>query len=316
LGRQLIRLPALFCALTPCYEMNMQTNLYFGYGSNLDRDDWGRFCQRRGFAPDCVTPVGPASLPDHALVFNYHSLRRGGGVLNVVPHPGSIVSGWLFRYDEEGLRALDVKEGVPHAYRREQVVVLDDAHEEHRVLTYRVIEENTKAFVTPASEYLSICRRARMTLGIDCTVLEEAACGRGGGACHSVFVYGTLMSGERRHDLWRDAPGLLEVAPAEVPGRLVDCGAYPGLAPILDADDRVRGELLRFETLGGLIDAMDAYEDFGGYGASGNQYRRIRIEAQTEQGESHHAWAYLYLAADGLPQIAGGCWRTHRAQAV
>jgi len=316
LGRQLIGLPALFCALTPCYEMNMQTNLYFGYGSNLDRDDWGRFCQRRGFDPDCVTPVGPAWLPDHALVFNYHSPRRGGGVLNVLPQPGAIVSGWLFRYNDEGLRALDVKEGVPHAYRREQVVVLDDAHEEHRVLTYRVIEENTEAFVTPASEYLSICRRARMTLGIDCTVLEEAASGQGGGACHSVFVYGTLLSGERRHDLWRDAPGLQEVAPAEVAGRLVDCGAYPGLALTDIATERVRGELLRFATLGGLIDAMDAYEDFAGYGVSGNQYRRIRIEAQTGQGASHHAWAYLYLEASGLPLIDGGCWRTYAARAL
>ena len=99
------------------------------------------------------------------------------------------------------MHALDVKEGVPHAYRREQVVVLDDAHEEHRVLTYRVIEENTEDFVTPATEYLAICRRARSVLGIDAGILEEAVRGQGGGACHSVFVYGTLMSGERRHDL-------------------------------------------------------------------------------------------------------------------
>lgn len=291
----------------------MQTNLYFGYGSNLDREDWGRFCQRRGFDPDCVSPIGPAWLPDHALVFNHHSRQRGGGVLNVLPQPGSIVSGWLFRYDEEGLRALDVKEGAPHAYRREQVVVLDERHEERHVLTYRVIEEKTEAFVTPATEYLAICRRARATLGIDATVLEEAARGRGGGACHSVFVYGTLMSGERRHDLWRDAPGLLEVTPAEVRGRLVDCGAYPGLSLTDDSALRVRGELLRFETLGGLLKAMDAYEDFAGYGAVGNQYRRIHIETRTGQGASHPAWAYLYLAADGLPPITGGCWRSHRA---
>ena len=125
----------------------------------------GAFAKGAGSPPDCVTPLGPAWLPDHALVFNYHSPRRGGGVLNVLPQPGAIVSGWLFRYNEEGLHALDVKEGVPHAYRREQVVVLDDAHEEHRVLTYRVIEENTEDFVTPATEYLAICRRARLGAG-------------------------------------------------------------------------------------------------------------------------------------------------------
>ena len=39
--------------------------MYFAYGSNLDDEDWGRFCKKNDLSVDGIVPVGPAILPDH-----------------------------------------------------------------------------------------------------------------------------------------------------------------------------------------------------------------------------------------------------------
>ena len=57
--------------------------MYFAYGSNLDDEDWGRFCKKNDLSVDGIVPIGPAILPDHELVFNVYSNTRGGGALNI-----------------------------------------------------------------------------------------------------------------------------------------------------------------------------------------------------------------------------------------
>ena len=62
-----------------------QNRLYFGYGSNLDWDDWKRFCMERGADPHGLMEREPAWLLGHHLKFHYYSSGRGGGAADVVP---------------------------------------------------------------------------------------------------------------------------------------------------------------------------------------------------------------------------------------
>ncbi len=148
-------------------------DLYFGYGSNLDFEDWSAFCAERGFDPFAMRPVGPAVLPGEALVFDYHSSRRGCGALNLRPLPGGAVDGYLFEIADWA--ALDLKEGHPTRYRREPVVVLDPAGAEVTAQTYRVIPEMRVGLVPPNAHYLAVCRAGRTRFGLSLAGLEAAA---------------------------------------------------------------------------------------------------------------------------------------------
>ena len=94
--------------------------LYFGYGSNLDAEDWDVFCTRWGFRGAMLEPVSPALMLDAELVFDRYSASRRGGALNLRTRPGQAAEGVVFRANATALRALDRKEGAPIAYRRAQ----------------------------------------------------------------------------------------------------------------------------------------------------------------------------------------------------
>src|ERR1700751_3214833 len=93
------------------------TDLCFAYGSNTNADDWRAFCSRRGFDPGCVEALGAAVLPDRRFAFDYRSITRGGGALNMRHRLGGYVEGVVFRVcGNEGWKALNAKEGVPNYY--------------------------------------------------------------------------------------------------------------------------------------------------------------------------------------------------------
>ncbi len=291
--------------------------LYFAYGSNLERDDWRAYCRRHGLRSDGLLPLQSATAPDHALAFTRYSRTRGGGVLDILPRPGAAVPGMLFSVCEATLAALDHKEGVPHAYERVPITVLDGEGAEIAAFTYRVRPQARESFVAPHEDYLAVCRAGRAALGIDAAILDDAAAGRPAGMIHTAFVYGTLMRGERGERFWAGEATQPAIRAARVAGLLKDCGAYPGMVrPDSQTDDArvVRGELLTFGDIGAVLGAFDGYEDFAGYGMAGNQYRRVPVNAQTEDADAGTitAWAYLLLDHDRFPVIAGGCWRSHR----
>ncbi len=99
-------------------------NLYFAYGSNLnkkDLKDWARINNKDYPLKD---KVSLAYLPDNRLIFNHYSTSRKGGALNIVESPEDKVHGVLFEVKgEEGWESLDKKEGHPYAYERTKVKV-------------------------------------------------------------------------------------------------------------------------------------------------------------------------------------------------
>ncbi|WP_434006824.1 gamma-glutamylcyclotransferase family protein [Paenibacillus konkukensis] len=119
----------------------------------------------------------------------------------------------------------------------------------------------------------------------------------------SVFVYGTLMTGESNHHV--TAPYLLSAEPGAVRGILCDYGPYPAL--ILQGDGLVCGEWFTVSEEG--LAAMDELEDYFGPGRS-NLYDRVWIQDALMSGRE--GWVYVWEEPRGCPVIEGGSWSIHR----
>jgi gamma-glutamylcyclotransferase (GGCT)/AIG2-like uncharacterized protein YtfP len=129
----------------------------------------------------------------------------------------------------------------------------------------------------------------------------------GPGAPDRLFVYGTLMCGERAHDKLLPF-GVVSIEPATVRGSLVDCGAFPGL--VLDDSGDVHGELVVLRDLDAALPVLDAYEDAPGEDDPTSLYRRVVV---TTTGGAR-AWAYEVCRAHTLPRLPAGRWRGARAR--
>jgi gamma-glutamylcyclotransferase (GGCT)/AIG2-like uncharacterized protein YtfP len=271
--------------------------LYFGYGSNLDAEDWGGFCTRRGFRGARLEPLSSALLLDHELAFDCFSRTRRGGVLNLRARPGQAAEGVLFRANDAALAALDAKEGAPFAYRRTLRHVVRPDGTVAEAMTYITRSEGFRA---PHADYLRIVRRGQAAHGLAHAMLDAAA--QDAEAPLTVahlFVYGTLMSGEANaHHL----DGLPREA-GRVRGALHDCGPYPALAL---GEGEVAGEVLELPLA--RLAAMDALEGSPPGGAPGGHYRRSVLEVRSATG-MRRAYAYVMDEAGRHPRIPEGDWR-------
>jgi gamma-glutamylcyclotransferase (GGCT)/AIG2-like uncharacterized protein YtfP len=117
-------------------------------------------------------------------------------------------------------------------------------------------------------------------------------------AVATLFAYGTLRRGAPMH-------GLLEgrttwLGAASVAGRLVDLGAFPGLAPALSPRDRVHGDLFEISEAEceELLDALDRYE--------GASFERVQQRVDGPDGPAT-AWLYVYRGdLDGAQVLTSG----------
>ncbi len=140
---------------------------YFGYGSNLDLDDWKDWCESHGKNPDSIkTLPGIFILPDYELSFHYYSDSRGGGALDVVSQVGHAVAGKLFEV-LDGYDALDTKEGAPNYYKRKTVQVLSENGKTQSAITYVVTTDKIKKeHQRPAPGYLEAIENGYENFGI------------------------------------------------------------------------------------------------------------------------------------------------------
>jgi gamma-glutamylcyclotransferase (GGCT)/AIG2-like uncharacterized protein YtfP len=280
--------------------------LYFAYGSNLEPENWDGWCADNGHDRASIEPLGPAWLPDYQPVFHYQSRLRKGGALDVEPRHGTSTPGALFRvHDWAGL---DAKEGTRGGYyERIEVTALTDDGRAHSASTYRVLSSRIRDHVTPSRAYFEVVQRGLSRFGHSHAQLVAAANGESlAPQPHMFFTYGTLMRGERRHDLLVDrvcgAPDKARLRGAS----LVRIDWYPGL--VLRDDGLVHGELFEIDDITSAIAELDPYEDFAGYGRSDSLYRRSLVRAESEAGEIL-AWTYVYLGDhSGLQVIESGVW--------
>ena len=226
----------------------MTKQLYFAYGSNLNTDDFEQWCVDRGYPTQLLKSVGNASLRDYELAFRYDSASRGGGVLDIRERRGSIVPGVIFEVAEEGWDALDRKEGAPHCYQREEVVVFDESGEMHRATTYRVVDSRAEYYVEPAPGYVEAVQQGLQAWKIDDAYLLAAASNESPVFTDAIFVYGTLMRGESRFDVLKQF-GIDCSLLAEAQGQLFDLGLFPGMTRECDSESHVHGEFIRLKDL-------------------------------------------------------------------
>lgn len=129
-----------------------------------------------------------------------------------------------------------------------------------------------------------------------------------------LFVYGTLMSGER--NAAQIPAGLVRRRrPARVRGTLIDLGRYPALCTGSDDDGVVHGELLELApgNAASLLARLDAFEGPG--------YARTALTVHVDDGVNDGeadvvAWVFVQVSGGpGGPRIPAGDWRAYRRRA-
>jgi hypothetical protein len=134
---------------------------YFAYGSNMDEDDFNKWCENHGKEKrfeDIFRNIQPVKLNDYALRFNYYSINRCGGAANIMPAQGKCVYGLLMDIKDQDLAIVDEKEGL-RTYQKLTVAVktISDSTPIPDVTTYKVVNTNeTEKDCPPTIEYLHL----------------------------------------------------------------------------------------------------------------------------------------------------------------
>ncbi len=277
---------------------------YFGYGSNLNEDDWNRNSKRTAWGKT-ILPIEAAFLLDYAPIYHYFSSTRNGGALDVIQTLGARTPGVLFEIQEGELNTLNKKEGAPNAYHQERVHVQTINGEIIEALTYIVNDNQRKnQFVKPTTDYVQAVRDGLTRFGLETEIQDSAAKNDSSSAlCNYVFVYGTLREGEERASLMREnriKPWISGV----VLGELRDLGFYPAL---IQGDERVHGELHQYRHIADILWQLDRIEGHKNVGDPNNLYERILIDVMTDTGIIQ-AWTYRMREKTGV-HIESGDWK-------
>ncbi len=100
--------------------------------------------------------------------------------------------------------------------------------------------------------------------------------------------------------------------PGYFPAKLYDLGSYPAAVPDNEGG-MVTGDLYRLHRPERIFPLLDRYEGCTDMDGSEADYRREVKRVQLPDGESVHAWVYLYnRPTDGLKVIPGGDYLQRR----
>lgn len=282
-------------------KVDSERMLYFGYGSNLDHEDWTRWCNQKRINPGGLKEIGPAWIDGFVLDFNYYSSSREAGAANLtwVASGMAATPGALFEIDEYTRDALDRKEGHPTHYRRVEKIVHTADGQSHRAYTY-IHESEESQFHAPSDEYVELIRNGLMRLELPTTWLDSSLGLIEQPRFDYVFAYGTLMKGMVRANEMQD--GSTFYCKGSTKGLLYDIGDYPGMAL---GDGVVHGEVYKASDMFQFIQRLDWIEGCGG---SDPLFDRTIQEINTENGK---LWAYIYHYArdfDSFTRIESGTW--------
>ncbi len=295
------------------YRMRVRlllSDYHFGYGSNLNWDDWKKWCNKHNKDPNSLkVEPGTFFLPDYELDFHYYSGGRDGGALDVVKLRGHAVAGKLFKVSDDGWDSLDAKEGHPTFYERKKVEVLSENGEQCTAITYVVTQAKAeKNHVPPAPGYIEIVERAYDHYGIteshSWAKEQLQASGKDKvtkSAVDHLFTYGTLRDGEERSGILSKFSSKV-YNDCKIRGRLIDLpGGYPGL---ISGDGTVVGEIHHTPDIENTLKELDRVEGFNGYGEDGSLFHRVLTYSNNIP-----CWTYVYARSpDDGPVIESGDW--------
>tara|TARA_B100000767_G_scaffold258513_1_gene267305 strand:- start:2121 stop:2993 length:873 start_codon:yes stop_codon:yes gene_type:complete len=284
-------------------NIDSEPMLYFGYGSNLDKEDWTRWCNERGINPDGLKEIGPAWIDGYVLDFNYYSSSRQAGAANLTwVAPGMAATpGALFEIDDYTRDALDRKEGHPHNYLRVEKIVHTKDGQSHLAYTY-IHESEKSKFHAPTDDYVELIRNGLTRLELPTTWLDSCLGLMQRPRFDYVFVYGTLMKGMIREREMKD--GSILYCQGSAKGLLYDLVDYPGMT---HGKGDVHGEVYKASDMFEFIQRLDWIES-----CEGNDplFERTIQEIHTENGK---VWAYVYHYArdfDSFTIIESGNWKS------
>ncbi|MGA0331308.1 MAG: gamma-glutamylcyclotransferase [Candidatus Poseidoniaceae archaeon] len=284
-----------------------QNRLYFGYGSNLDWNDWVQYCEKNNANSNGLKEREPAWLVGHHLKFHYHSRGRKGGAADVVPiNEFHATPGALFDVDESAWSTLVAKEGAPWYYEEKNVLVIGSDGQLHDAVTFVVCDDRIKPdFQRPTDGYHGLIHDGLRHRGLSTTGLDMAMQHTfDTPTINHLFVYGTLMSGQKRFNQLKSY--VLSQHAASVRGHLHHLGDYPGMKL---GDGMVHGQLMKIDDVEACLERMDSIEGFLGFGRNDSLFDRTIVHVETEQG---HVWAWTYLYAGDVDDesiINDGRWR-------
>jgi len=129
---------------------------YFGYGSNLDKDDLNNWCKRKGYTPLNLKFLQVLKLDSYKLDFTTYSPTRESQVADIVWSPGSFCYGAVFDITDKEKEILDEKEGAPSFYKE---LSLPDG-----IFTYEVV--NKKQSTLPEDSYLDLIIQGAKNYGL------------------------------------------------------------------------------------------------------------------------------------------------------
>jgi gamma-glutamylcyclotransferase (GGCT)/AIG2-like uncharacterized protein YtfP len=121
---------------------------------------------------------------------------------------------------------------------------------------------------------------------------------------HTLFIYGTLMPGLR---LEAEMHGARLMGPAQVLGRLVDVGRYPGF---LHGEGQVTGEV--YEVDDAHLARLDGVEDMVPGDRAASQYWREEVTVLSGPVQGQTVQTYVYNGpVDGCTPIPHGDYRRY-----
>ncbi len=291
--------------------MEDESTLYFGYGSNLDWDDWQAWCEDKKLRSDGLVEISPCWLPNYSMKFHYFSNSREGGAADVIETGrGHAVPGVLFSMNADALRAMDQKEGVKAgAYARRKVEVILPNGTFVEALTYCVTENRREErFIQPTSLYCNLIenglKKRKLPIGELKNAIEDF---KPSYPIENIFVYGTLMKGESRHPTLSEY-SIGEGRLASTDGMLIDLDDYPGM--LTGEEGTVYGEVYQIDQMFPTLKTLDTIEGFYGYQSTDSLFTRTIVQIKTERGQEW-AWTYAYNNHDeeNVHVIESGNWK-------
>ena len=291
--------------------MEDENTLYFGYGSNLDWDDWQAWCEDKKLRSDGLVEISPCWLPNYSMKFHYFSNSREGGAADVIETGrGHAVPGVLFSMNADALRAMDRKEGVKAgAYARRKVEVILPNGTFVQALTYCVTENRREdRFIQPTSLYCNLIenglKKRKLPIGELKNAIENFTPSY---PIENIFVYGTLMKEESRHPTLSEY-SIGEGRLASTDGMLIDLDDYPGM--LTGKEGTVYGEVYQIDQMFPTLKTLDTIEGFYGYESTDSLFTRTIVQIKTEHGQEW-AWTYAYNNHDeeNVHVIESGNWK-------
>lgn len=136
----------------------MSEKYYFAYGSNMNLEQMEYRC------PDAKV-IGRVTLKDYRLAFRGNG--QGNGVASILPEKGREVEGLLWKITPGCERSLDLYEGYPRLYGKQEITVCTTDNREVQAAVYIMNEPYQNQPALPSRLYLAGildgCRQNHLT---------------------------------------------------------------------------------------------------------------------------------------------------------